>query len=723
MPCSPSDLSLNLPDSSGPSIPGFGKPFAMKTPDLSEYLDGFPENLLELLEKLDLKIPPGKFKPQLSINSGKTIFDAIMKLLDYLLPFLMLYKFILPILNLIICIIEVLCAIPNPYKIAKAMIKLFRNCIPDFLNLFPFLALIIMIISLILLLIALIEFIVMTIYNLVMLIIRNIKMLYKSIEKLDDKSAKIIIRKIGAVLCGFQNLFVLLAIFTSIIQTIKSLLTLTFRIPPCDDSVSDCATSDVCPIIVKNQQYTRSTGTLMYLSEAYTVYEIPVIPSPWGTIRTDIRNESWQIFDPEQTIAQKFINITDGYDVPVDPDTGTKPIFFPADANYNASTPAKQAPYTVDLRLFYNPQDWGRTNAEDGYARFIKIKDCIVIAAPNRAYRIYDTSLQYMESGVLALQGGSVYEDDGTTKIKGYESNGITRSDSDGNLNNFLHKPDNKGENVVLSPNDGYVFNSVEYTFKPNYATLLSKNLITAGCLPDLAINKGFVNQTFAADLAIKFEQLNNLPFPDTEQAQLCLSAAIDVFSSGVSEEAAAEMQSTMLACMSNLREQCVTALDQLVGIGFDPCKSDFTIDPKTQFTTKPIKLTVNLRETNGIALTSSLPPEIASKLSSRIKAYPTLGYVGEFTYDGYEAFNADLTSGEAGNGSIKISFDSQLFCRNVIPEDINISPTREIQSLDYRFVYSPELNTISEGDASDGAQPRRDESDLSDNNQSKDGS
>jgi len=120
MPCSPNDISISMPDGpSGPAIPGFGIPFSLSIKPINPFPEGFPEDLLDILNKLQFIIPPGSLKPALNPNFGKDIFDGIMKLLDQFMPFLMLYKFFLPILNLIICIIEVLCAIPNPYKLVK----------------------------------------------------------------------------------------------------------------------------------------------------------------------------------------------------------------------------------------------------------------------------------------------------------------------------------------------------------------------------------------------------------------------------------------------------------------------------------------------------------------------------------------------------------------------------------------------------------------------------
>jgi hypothetical protein len=734
MPCSP--ISVNLPSGpSGPAIPGFGIPFALKTPDLSGFIDGFPENLLELLEKLQLLIPSGAFKPQLSLNFGKDAFDAILKLLDQFMPFLMLYKFFLPILNLIICIIEVLCAIPSPYKITRAMIRLFRNCLPPFLNLFPFLALIIMIISLILLLIALIEYIIGQIIKLIELIIKNILMLSEAFNQADSKGVLLIVTKIGAVLCIFQNLFVLLSIFTVIIQVIKDMLALSFSIPPCDDNAAEsCCDSSTCPAIIKNGNYTRITGTLKYLNTVSAVNVIPGLPADVGTFTTNIRSETWQLFDTNQEIAQRFINIIDGFDVLPDPELlGKKPSFFPTDAVYSKDTAPKQAPYRIDLRLYYNPANWGRSAPEDGLPRYIRFKDCIVLKEPTPYYYNYNNSTIPLDNGTFNINGGVGYEDDGVTPLKAYDSAGINIVPGlTANISNFLHIADKRDPSPVLFEGDGYSFFNAEYTFKPNAEALLNKNLITAGCLPELSVNKNFINQIFATDLAVKTEQLvglvNSPSFPDTAKTQQELESAIAVFSNNVNIDGANQMKDAMTASLENLKGNALDSLGKLIGFGFDSSKSDFTLEPKVQFTSKPIKISVNIRESSGVSLTSGLPPEIVEDLANKIKAVPTFGSVGKFTYDGYQVFTADLTSTQPGNGQMTLYFNNQLFVKTTIPADIDILPSQEPQTVDYQFIFTPTgltIPTVSTGvgDTSDGSQPRRESSDLvTEGNISKDG-
>jgi len=725
-PCSPNDVSVNIPDGpNGSAIPPFGTPFALKLPNINPFPDGFPEDLLDLLDRLQLLIPPGALKPQLNPNFGKDVFDAIMKLLDQFMPFLMLYKFFLPILEIIICIIEVLCALMNPFKLIRAVNRLLTRCIPAFLNLFPIFALIIMIISLLLLILALIEYIIEQILKFIKQVLRNILALEKAFEDGDDASVLAIAKKLGSLLCIFQNLFVLLAIFNIIIQIIKDILSLIFSIPPCDDgNPSDedgCCTPDVCPEIVKSQ-YIRNTGTFKYLPQVgiKTSLLFPAIFG--GNFNFDVRAESWQLYDLGQTQSEQFRNIFDAHDVLINP----KPVFFPTDAVYSAKTNPRQAPYVVDLRLYYNPVSWGRT----GPARYVKFMNCIVTEVPSTTLIQGDGSTQDVFNGVLKLAGGTGFEDDGTTKLTGFAADGKTPTSDAATLENFFHMPARYSENPVLSISDGYNFFNVEYTFKPNIAPLFSKNLVTAGCIPSIATNRAFINNIFTGDIALKIKLTNDLMngagFPNPADCQQCLTTALMNLRTNMTAAGVAEFQTAAELCLKKLKDDTNSALGGLVGIGFDPCKSSFTVTPSAQFTTQPITVKVDLNERNGLSLTKGISADIATNLAARIKGHITFGDISKFSYDGVQSFIANITSKDPGKGTLMVSFDNQTFCTNTFPEDVGESPTHTLQTFDYQFIYAP-ANTIAplastgEGDV-DGTQPRRDAGDQARDAGGKDG-
>lgn len=706
MPCSPNDVSLPEPSGpSGPAIPGFGVPSTLKLPNISGFPDGFPEDLLEIFNNLQMLIPPGALKPQLNPNFGKDIYDGLMKLLDQFMPFLMLYKFFLPVLNLIICIIEVLCSLMNPFALIRAIRRLFRTCIPEFLNLFPVFAMVIMAISLLLLLLSLVEYIIQQVLKLVKVLLRNINALQKAFQNNDSEGVLAIAKKLGSLLCMFQNLFVLLAVFDVIISIIKNILKLAFSIPPCEDGDSgdeeSCCTPETCPDIVK-APYTNFTGTFKYLNQVF-IQTAVLLPPPLGSLTVDARTESWQFYDLDQTLPEQFRNIFDAYDVLISP----KPIFFPTDATYSAQTAPKQAPYLVDLKLFYNPANWGRK----GIPRFIKFIDCILTKVPTRNLIEGDNTVQTVNNGVIILAGGTGYEDDGTTPLKGFAIDGTTEINSNATLENFIHFPPVYSAAPVLSLNDGYVFNDVEYTFKPNASPLLQKNIITLGCVPEIAINRTFINNVFAGDIGLKTQQLANLQFPDVAGTQECLSAAVSALRADLTASGVASFQAMVEVCLQKLKDDTNAALSDLIGIGFDPCKSAFDVSPNIQFTSQPINVSVSLNEKNGLPITKGLSETIGKDLASKIKAHVTFGDITNFKYDGYELFTAELTSNVPGKGEIMISFDNNTLCTNNIPADNNIPPSHDLQVKEYQFIYTPGVVPTAEGDT-DGA-PRHDLGDL----------
>lgn len=684
MPCDP--ISIPSPSSpSGPGIPPWGIPFSGINPNIGLPPD-FPEDLLDILNKLGMPIPPGNLIAPLNPNFGKDIFDGIMKLLDQFMPFLMLYKFFLPVLNLIICIIEVLCALMNPFALISALNRLFTQCIPQFLNLFPIFALILMIISLLLLLLALIEYIIAQILKLILALLRNINALVIAFQTANAVSVTAIANKLAALLCIFQNLFVLLAFFGVIIEIFKDILSMLFAIPPCQSgNDSTCCSPQYCPEIVQNP-YTRTTGTFKYLPEVSA--QLPGA----DFFNADIRAESWQLYDPSQTIVQAFWNIVDSQDVVAD--GYVSPVFFPTDASYSAMTAPQQAAYTIDLRLFYNPIFWGRT----GNPQYIRFTNCIVLAAPLQTLSLYNGATGPIPTGVLLLAGGQGFLDDGKTPLDGYAADGITPLfGTFATLENFLHTPVNSSTLPIVSPTDGYLFLDMQYTFKPNLPVLLQKNLVTLGCEPAIMISRAFVNNVVFSNIALQTSDLTSLvnssTFPDPAGAQQCLLNAISTLRSNMTTQGVADFQTTAMSCLNTLQNNTQSSLNNLIGIGFSPCNSNFTLTPSTQFTTQSITVSVNLNENNGLPITQGLPVIVANELASQLTSFPTFGTVSPFAYDGYQAFTAQITSHVPGSGNIMVAFNNQVLCTNTLPAD-GYAPSHNLQALDYKFIYTPYSGT-----------------------------
>ena len=709
MPCNPSAIQTNIPPLPANPIPGFGLPFTPALPSFNiPFPSGMPEDLLGLFNALQLILPSGTLKGVLPASYGRSILDQILKLMDFFLPFLMSYKFILPILDMIICIIEILCAIPNPFKLIRAMERLFRVCLPEFLSLFPYFAMIVMIISLLLLLLALIEYILAQLLTLIELILKNIQVIERAAGMADAPSILAAINKIGLILCAFQNLFVLLALFEIIIDVIKKILALIFSIPPCSSSNGNpeqCCTPDVCPSFIRNNTTITGSGTFQYYNkvaiDANLVALIPDLPVQFGKLLGSTRPESWQFYDAMSSIQNAFINITQAFDLPA----GTSAVFFPTDANYSASTPISQVPYTIDLRIFYNPATpWGRSDPLG--ARFVRINGCIVQFAPTTNLNNFDNSTTNITNGVLELVGGLVFEDDGTTPVM--------LGGSQGTLESFIHLGDNIGLlfSPPLNPTDGANFTNVEYTLHINHTVLLSKALITLGCVPAINFDKTFINTVFGTTNPAALINIVN-GIPSFAGAQACLATAITALQSNVSNQSVADFQATTTACLNNLRSGAAASLQSLVNLGFDPNQSTFTIIPNTQFTTESILVQVSLNDRNGLPLTANMATDVAAALAVNIAPQITFGEISQFIYDGVQFFDANITSTTSGSGTIEMQYEGQQFVSVSVPTDLTQTPTVTTRKLNYTFIYSPVPSVVGTPEGDDRGKPERDAGDV----------
>jgi hypothetical protein len=520
------------------------------------------------------------------------------------------------------------------------------------------------------------------------IIVQNVIALGRAVQRNEGDGITAILIKIGDLLCFLQNLFVIFGVILIAIEIIKAILSLGFNIPPCaSGNNSSCCSPDVCPqFIQQNGTLTSSTGNFLYYNQVGIDSGL-VLPAGFPPIVSTIRNESWQFYDPNLTQSQAFINITHAFDLPA----GNNTVFFPGGTNYTSSTPPSSTPYTINFRFFYNPAAFNKTDPKG--ARYVRVINVIIQSPPTAGVASY-TGQGFIApfDGTLNLIGGVMQEDDGTTIL----SNNQTIP-----LNTFIHNPvDNSG----VATNDGILFSDLTYTFTINYEILLAAGLITVGCIPSVAADRDFINNTIGAQFNMNGAKLAAIPLPDVATAQACLTSAVSQFTQSISVDSANTFQSNITNCLNTLQDQANTALISTILAGYDPYKSTFSLSPSIQFTTQPIIVSIALNESSGQSMTTNLPENVAAALATNLSGIATLGTLGQFSYDGYGLFLVDITSDTTGNGTIKIAFDNSYISVLNNPTDITQTPSVVITELPYTFVNSP---TIS------GGQPRRDDGDI----------
>src|SRR5690606_24531434 len=254
-------------------------------------------------------------------------------------------------------IIEILCAIPNPWKMMSAVRKLFKRCLPNFLSLFPWLALIAMILALLLLIIALIEYLIAQILKLVEDIIANLDTLSRGLTLQDEDSITATARKIAQLLCLIENLLAIIVAIASILAIINSLAGIRGR-SVCGGGngrgisisfVGDdpgCCDNDVCPPFIADNPdgITGIQGKLVYYSQINTDLENLLGLSSAFAAQFNLpalRPESWQFINEETNQAYSFADII----TPI----GDGDIFYPEGIVYPNDSKPSRVPYTVDL--------------------------------------------------------------------------------------------------------------------------------------------------------------------------------------------------------------------------------------------------------------------------------------------------------------------------------------------------------------------------------------
>jgi hypothetical protein len=699
MPCKP--VEVNIPDiPSNSIIDGLGSPFSLSLGKLPFDLpEGFPENLLDILDKLQMLLPSGIVKPSLSFNYDKTISDAISKLLNILMPFLMLYKFLIPLLNLIICVIEVICALNNPFALRKRIRKLFRVCLPAFLNLFPIFALIVMIISLLLLLLELIKYIIQQIIDLINAILANLKALYAATADANEEAIIACAGKIADLLCIFQNIFAILLVFNIIVEVIKEMLSVAYSIPPCDSDSGDCCTSDVCPGILKNGGFDRSTGTLSYTSKVTKVDHLG------ATI--DERDESWQFYDSKAPPTFQLYEIAEPTDV--NPNDLRSAFFAQNDSGYvSFSKNSKNYNYSLDLTFTYNPADFGRR----GKVRKVTFEKCIIQTVPTQTLTDESSTptSTHIHAGVVKLVGGLGKEEDGS-KLMGFEADGITPSSKQATLENFIYtKPINVTDYTDYP--DMYTLTNVTYVFNPYYEMLYNEGITTLGCDPTLNFEKQIGNE--AAKVPPASEVTNAISGIKISDTIDCLNKAVDDFRANLSEKGAVDFIATSTACLGKLTAASTSAIKSLIDIGFSRYKSTFFAEPQIQFTTQKIIIKVDLKDNSGTSLTSNLPESIANIIADKLSATITLGTRSNFVYDGSKYFVSEISSKKAGKGTISVIYDNQVFYTYTVTDDLNVPPTNEVTYVNYEFIESGSLGkAVETGIGDTEGNIRFDESDV----------
>ncbi len=670
--CDPISNNFN-PGPIGPPLPGppgFGLDISF--PEIPLGLpEGIPEDILSWLSRLKFAIPGGGFLQDTLDGLTKKITSIISSVLGYLNVAVGWYLFILAIIELILCIIKVLCAMPKPWSVVKAVKRLIRKCMPIFISIcFPFFALLLLLMSLIAILIALIEYIISLIKRLIEQIKKNLaklKKLYATGRIGQTATVLAIISKLSNLICLFEAIFTFLGAISAILEIITSKWSKILRGcssksgPGGDDLDIVCAkfmsnpiekVSEDLEIWKSRVQSDSGNATIWYMNELYASF--PLAPAQLFKVRAEA------IYLQNNALIEelKFKNIISENGFP----------FFPFDKVISKDIDYTLKPYTIDLYITKNPGD--------GYGlRKIQFTDVTVtyaiLDAVTNASALGVQTLTRNDNGYLILSGGA--------SVDGY---GYT----DHTIDELLRMP--AGNAPSVTGYDEYL--NIDYSLKINYEALAQYMLITFNCFPSVDAEQAFLEQTFAK--AFNFALPDFITVPDIDTAITGLTQCFSTFKSNVSPDTVDTFGTCMEDILNDLLSQANNTYCQMLALSLDKNNMPITIDPEMQFTGEAIKVSVAPTDQSGKTLLDIIggntpSAECMASIASKFRGDASFGNISGFSYDGYGNFIADITSEEMGDGYLSVYYDDELIVVMIKPDDLNIQPTFDTTPISYSFI------------------------------------
>lgn len=681
MSCATRDINITESASTSlPNIPGFGIPTSITQPPNPLALPSDqPEDLNTLVQSIYLRLPPTKLFPNASPSFSKNLSDAIFSLVEQLSPFLNLFKFILPIFRLINGIIEVICALINPFALFGAVAKLFNEYLPDFLALYPAFSLAVIILSILKLILQVADYMLGELTKLVKVIDKNLKLFSKALETGNTDAINAASKKFSFLLCYFQDILVVFSMISAVEQIINDMLKFALGVPCQGGDSSDCCNNDICPPYLQNDGIKGTVGTMKFFGDVTNINISNIYIPIYGMISNNVRTHAYQIYDTAQESPLQFINITNG-----------KYVFFPTDSIYTATTSPGQAPYTVDIRFYYDPVKFGRV----GIARFIRFNSCILLSATSTNLKNWDLSTTQVNSGVLQIAGGLGFEDDNKTILYG-----ISDPSHQATLETFIYS----STDVMPTISDEIIFDKLEYALNPNYLILFAKSLISIGCVPSIKKSKDSLND---------FPQPTIPQPPDITVPYTEIVNQVDLLASNLNHGTLSDFNKNVTTILNNLKSDTSKAISNYIDLAFDRYNSIFTIDPHIQFTGLYIKVSIELKDRGTITLTDNLSIDNQNHVIGNLQIKNSLGVVSAITYqDPY--FIANIGSDIGGDGTVYVIYNGQTLATLTPSSDGTTPATIKENIQDYTFILNVSTNILNVSTNAETGDPRRDISDT----------
>ena len=626
---------------------------------------GTPMTYPELLRQLScittagIRVNPSPV-PTGTANTGDIIADISQALTVITSG----YAILAEIIKFIMCMMNVICSINNPFALIKAMIKLFTKCLPDFILIFPQLAVPSFIICILKIIIAIVRFILETIIPIIEDIIKNINDIIDAITDQNLDAINATAFKIVQLLKMLVTILGIFSVLNAIIIMIKALIDAITEMPCLPGGICDsCDGDDTCPNPLKGFSIDGIDGKLIvsYTGNAseYKLYFTSLSK----------RNDFILIKDFFPNVNYNSIDIDK--------------LAYKLEVNNKSYAVTSVDNGTLNLAIIENPL------MDDGYLSSVYNNAGVATAFtdPSNQIRFATKTETFAFTSVndyLILNdldsGGSL--NSGTFKIEyvfdGYNVR-LTKNASFGNGSGWvasnLLNPSCTGSGcsmiwryVLKAPSP---LIDQDFSIKINHEELLRHSMIGLGCHPKIAAHKQalsnrfpFINKDIPVipsfmDINIKTGNINAF-----DNSLKCLGRMIPenledlnmnyVFDNyNVIKEDALTAQMCLTSTLNQVESDAVNYSKELYPRLFSSEKSTIIADKYIQFVNGDIEITLKVIDIYGNNLGSRLSPGvIEAKLFS---TFGTLSSVIEVLENGKSTgeFKAILTSPIAGLADI----------------------------------------------------------------------
>jgi hypothetical protein len=664
-----------------------------------------PTTYPELLDLLNCSCIAGSLiRPSTPPTATFDLGDIIAGMAQFMSIFTSVYKWVTVILKMIACIIDVLCALPNPFATISAVIRLFTVCFPELLSLFPQFAILLLIICLIKIILSIVEYIITVLLPLVLDIIQNIQDIKEAFSTGNQDAIMAVSFKIVSLFEELRSLLGLLALLNPIFEMIKALLSAGISIPCLGGggSCDDCDTPEPqCPPVLQQYSIDGTDGCmtvlyggggpfdfnlLFYSSDRRRDFTTIRSFFPPGVNYSEVKSEDELAFclkEGANSYAVKSVDIIGNLYLSL------------ISSEMNPDGYLSSLVNVVGLPIpIINPPFVRFASAtgglEDAYGKYLEISDTREDCSANSGTWIID----------------EVY-DAYNVKLKRSVDVWVEPSSSM-NPEPFIY-----WKFAPVAPEPGC---DKHFSVVINHAELMRHNMISVGCHPAVKASKDSLKNRYPEIMAGTDNLGLTAPLPDLAALIDNVNGAVDKVAPkdmdtkyvqdnyGLIEENIGNMAPEIFGYLNQFKNDSLVYLQDVMPKVLDVEKSTLDAQPRIQIVGEPINISVSAYDRSGDKMGKGLPTGTVF-----VNVFTTEGELSPVTeiLDAYGAVTGDFSAVINSQKPIKASLTAKILNKyisdfdgyNLIPRVVEVEFVDSNEMIRRRISGSPEpLGMVKNG-------------------------